>query len=129
MKPQGNLEFRRALPHSVQPQAAPVNYWFAGALGSLSRRWLYDKMGRLWWQSNPAEMTGSWVPTAEDAAGWVWTIQEYDWKGRPTVTTLPGGATRENTYGGCGCAGGEVTTVRDERGRRRKLSKDVLGRL
>ncbi|HKR59587.1 MAG TPA: S8 family serine peptidase, partial [Pyrinomonadaceae bacterium] len=71
---------------------------------------LYDNMGRLWWQSNPAEMTGSWVPTADDAAGWVWTTQAYDWKGRPTVTTLPDGATRENTYGGCGCAGGEVTT-------------------
>ena len=42
------------------------------------------------------------------------------------VRTVP---TRENSYGGCGCAGGEVTTVRDERGRRRKFTNDVLGRL
>jgi len=45
------------------------------------------------------------------------------------VTTLPDGATRENTYGGCGCAGGDVTTARDERGRRRTATMDVLGRL
>jgi RHS repeat-associated protein len=91
--------------------------------------WIYDNMGRLSQQSNPAEMNSSWAPSGDDAAGWVWTYQNYDWKGRPTVTTLPDGATREDTYGGCGCAGGEVTTVRDERGRRRKFTKDVLGRL
>src|SRR6185503_7030942 len=55
--------------------------------------------------------------------------QAYDWNGRPTLTTLPDGATREITYGGCGCAGGEVGTFRDERGRRRKFTKDVIGRL
>ena len=89
----------------------------------------YDIMGRVSNQTNPAEMNGSWVPVGDDAAGWVLTFQSYDWKGRPTLTTLPDGSTRENTYGGCGCAGGEVTTVRDERGRRRKLTMDVLGRL
>jgi YD repeat-containing protein len=36
--------------------------------------------------------------------------------------------TRELTYSGCACAGGDVSTVRDERGRRR-LTNDVLGRL
>jgi len=86
-------------------------------------------MGRLWHQTNPAEMNSNWAPAGDDAAGWVWTYQNYDWKGRPTVTTFPDGSTRENSYGGCGCAGGEVTTVRDERGRRRKLTMDVLGRL
>ena len=30
---------------------------------------------------------------------------------------------------GCGCAGGEQTTTRDERGRRKRYTKDVLGRL
>ena len=89
----------------------------------------YDEMGRVTNKTNPAEMNSSWVPAGDDQAGWVLTYQTYDWRGRPKVTTLPGGATRENTYGGCGCAGGEVTTVRDERGRRRKLTKDVLGRL
>jgi RHS repeat-associated protein len=33
------------------------------------------------------------------------------------------------SYGGCGCAGGEVTTITDEAGRQRRLTKDVLGRL
>ncbi len=89
----------------------------------------YDVMGRVLNKTNPAEMNGSWVPVAEDAAGWVLTSQTYDWKGRPLVTTNPDGSTRESVYGGCGCAGGEVTTLRDERGRRRKLTMDVLGRL
>ncbi len=89
----------------------------------------YDVMGRVSQQSNPAEIDAWWSPTGDDVTGWVWTTQTYDWQGRPRITTLPGGATRENTYGGCGCAGGEVTTIRDERGRRRKLTKDILGRL
>jgi RHS repeat-associated protein len=78
---------------------------------------------------NPAEMNGGWAPVGDDAAGWVSTYQGYDWKGRPTLTTNADGTTRENVYGGCGCAGGEVTTVRDEAGRRRKVIMDVQGRL
>jgi len=31
--------------------------------------------------------------------------------------------------GGCGCAGGQVTTARDEKGRRRRATMDSLGRL
>jgi YD repeat-containing protein len=88
----------------------------------------YDYMDRLVQQSNPTEVTAAWVPTGDDGA-WFYTLQTYDWKGRPIQTTLPDGSTRENLYGGCGCAGGEVTTVRDERGRRRKLTMDVVGRL
>jgi RHS repeat-associated protein len=89
----------------------------------------YDVMGRPSTRSNPTEMTASWIPTGDDAAGWVWTNQSYDWKGRPLITTNPDGTQRENSYGGCGCAGGEQTTVRDERGRRNRYTKDVLGRL
>ena len=89
----------------------------------------YDVMGRPSARSNPTEMTAFWVPAGDDAAGWVWTSQTYDWKGRPLVTTNADGTTRENSYGGCGCAGGEQTTVRDERGRRKRYTKDVLGRL
>lgn len=88
----------------------------------------YDVMGRAVQQTKPTEITGTWVPVGDDSA-WVYTAQAYDWKGRPTQTTLPDGATREKTYGGCGCAGGEVTTVRDENGRRRKFTMDVVGRL
>ncbi|HKF93322.1 MAG TPA: hypothetical protein VKB96_01725, partial [Gammaproteobacteria bacterium] len=89
---------------------------------------IYDNMGRLVQQSNPNEITENWVPTGDDSA-WIYTVQAYDWQGRPTLTTSPDGSTRENVYGGCGCAGGEVTTIRDEQGRRRKLTKDVFGRL
>ena len=90
----------------------------------------YDVMGRPNMRSKPTEMTAFWIPSGDDAAtGWVWTNQSYDWNHRPTVTTNPDGSTRENTYGGCGCAGGEVTTVRDENGRRKRYTTDVLGRM
>jgi len=88
----------------------------------------YDIMGRLSEPSNPTEVNASWVPSGDDSA-WVWTLQSYDWKGRPLVTTNPDGSTRENTYAGCGCAGGETITSRDERGRRSKFTMDVFGRL
>jgi YD repeat-containing protein len=89
---------------------------------------LYDVMGRASQTSNPAEMNGSWTPSGDDAAGWVWTQQAYDWKGRPTVTTNPDGTTKSATYGGCGCAGGEVVTIRDEMGRQQRVTSDILGR-
>ena len=92
-------------------------------------RWGYDIMGRLKEQTNPTEVTQAWQPTGDDAAGWVVSQQTYDWQGRPRITTNQDGSTRELTYTGCGCAGGDVVTLRDERGRRRRLTNDVLGRL
>ena len=89
----------------------------------------YDVMGRPATRSNPTEMTALWAPAGDDAAGWVWTNQSYDWKGRPLLTTNADGTQRENSYGGCGCAGGEQTTMRDERGRRKRYTQDALGRL
>jgi RHS repeat-associated protein len=88
----------------------------------------YDNLGRLSEQSNPTEVNSAWVPVGDDSA-WLWTEQTYDWKGRPLQTKYPDGNTRLNSYTGCGCAGGEVVTIRDERGRRRKLTMDVFGRL
>src|SRR4029434_1394783 len=52
----------------------------------------------------------------------------YDWKGRPLVTTNPDTTTRQASYAGCGCAGGEVVTLTDETGRRQKVYSDALGR-
>jgi YD repeat-containing protein len=89
---------------------------------------LYDVMGRATDTTNPSEINSSWVPAGDDAAGWVWTHQAYDWKGRPTLTTNPDGTTKSATYGGCGCAGGEVVTVRDEVGRQQRVTSDILGR-
>ncbi|MFL6208333.1 MAG: S8 family serine peptidase, partial [Pyrinomonadaceae bacterium] len=96
----------------------------------------YDAMGRVVERTNPTEMYGSWAVAGDDDTaaphygfGWQKRLQSYDYKGRPTLTTNPGGSTTELTYGGCGCAGGEVTTSRDERGRRKRYTKDSLGRL
>ena len=89
---------------------------------------IYDQMGRAWKVSNPTEGNSLWVPSGDDAAGFYYTIQTYDWKGRPLVTTNPDGTTKEASYSGCGCAGGEVITSTNEVGRRQKIYSDVLGR-
>jgi RHS repeat-associated protein len=90
---------------------------------------IYDNMGRVTEQSNPTELDRAWVPSGDDAGGWRGTQQTYDWKGRPKQTTNSDGTTRVVSYGGCGCAGGEVTTVQDEHGRQRRFTKDALSRL
>jgi YD repeat-containing protein len=89
---------------------------------------LYDVMGRAKEQTNPAEINAYWVPAGDDAGGWISSTQTYDWKGRPRVRMNTDGTTSEATYGGCGCAGGEVVTLRDEVGRLQRSTSDVLGR-
>ena len=98
------------------------------------RQFAYDKMGRQIKHSNPTEMTSLWAAAGDDStAGWNYTQQTYDWKGRPLVTTNPDGTTAEATYGGCGCAGGEVTTIKGVQvaaGRRQqKIYRDTFGRV
>jgi YD repeat-containing protein len=88
----------------------------------------YDATGRAVKRSNPAEIDGAWNPTGDDSAGWLYTQQTYDWKGRPRVTTNTDGTQRGASYQGCGCAGGEVVTLTDEMGRQRKVYSDPLGR-
>ncbi|HKS26263.1 MAG TPA: S8 family serine peptidase, partial [Pyrinomonadaceae bacterium] len=93
----------------------------------------YNVMGRLSEQSNPTEMTAYWIPAGDDVAGWVWSYQQYDWNGRPTVTTNADGTTKQASYSGCGCAVGEVTTLTGETlgqgNRRQKIYRDMLGRV
>lgn len=97
---------------------------------------VYDRMGRVWLQSNPTEVNSSWVATGDDAAGINYTQQTYDWMGRPLVTTNPDLTTKTASYSGCGCAGGEVVTLTDEgtiiggvaKRRQQKIYSDVLGR-
>src|SRR5712692_3843546 len=102
-----------------------------GSTGQYSGQYtVFDVMGRVVQQSNPTEMNSQWIAAGDDAvAGWVYTLQAYDWKGRATATTNSDGTQRTMTYGGCGCAGGEVVTAQDERGRQRRTTADVLGRL
>ncbi len=103
---------------------------FPGSIGEFRGQLIvYDVMGRAVQQSNPTEITSTWVPAGDDAAGWLYSSQTYDWKGRPRVSTNTDQTTRETTYGGCGCAGGEVVTIRDEMNRRQRMTYDVLGRL
>jgi RHS repeat-associated protein len=105
-----------------------------GSTGGYSGRYIiYDNMGRVSQRSNPTEMSGQWAtntwsPQGDDS-GWVYSVQAYDWQGRPTQTTNQDGTTRLMSYGGCGCAGGGVTTSQDEHGRQKRYSKDTLGRL
>src|SRR5262249_39132310 len=97
---------------------------------------IYDQIGRSWQQSNTTEGNKSWVPSGDDPAGIYYTHQTYDWKGRPLVTTNPDGTTKEASYAGCGCAGGEVVTLTDEgtidagvaKRRQQKIYSDVMGR-
>jgi RHS repeat-associated protein len=101
-----------------------------GSTGGLQGQYvIYNNIGRIVEQSNPTEINGSWIPSGDDAAGWRVTQQSYDWIGRPIQTTNSDGTTRVISYGGCGCAGGEVATAQDEHGRQRRYTKDSLGRL
>src|SRR5260221_14346087 len=85
-------------------------------------------MGRVFKQSNRTEIYGNGVPAGDDAAGWIFTQQTYDWKGRPLFTTNTDGTQKYASYTACGCAGSEVTTLTDEVGRQQKIYSDVLGR-
>jgi hypothetical protein len=102
----------------------------------------YDIADRVSAKTNPTEINGLWNPAGDDTAGWNWTTQTYDWKDRPLVTTLPKlnpsdpneqATTQEVSYGGCGCAGGDVVTTKGESipnlGRRtQNVYHDPLGR-
>ncbi len=75
----------------------------------------YDILGQVKRQSVPTEVDGSWSPAGDDQTrGWLWTSQEYDWKGRVTKTVNTDGTDKLVSYEGCGCAGGQVTTVQGE---------------
>ncbi|HKU77569.1 MAG TPA: PKD domain-containing protein [Pyrinomonadaceae bacterium] len=108
-----------------------------------AQRFVFNVMGRLVKSSNPAETDASgndpaqWTTTDHDeVSNWIYTQQSYDWKGRPTITTNVDGTTKLIEYTGCGCAGGDVVTLKDEgtlrngvnKRRLQKIYSDVLGR-
>lgn len=113
---------------------------FPGSSGGFSgQRFEYDLMGRNNKTSNPTDTSAIGLPWQWAATGDAWSFvhQTYDWKGRLLVTTNADGTTKEATYSGCGCAGGEVITIKDEgtmvsgvlRRRKEKLYTDPLGRI
>lgn len=121
-----------------------------GSVGGYSgQRNFYNVMGRRIKTSNFTETSASgtpfqWTTAGDDAsAGWIYTEQTYDWKGRPLVTTNPSitgnpaePTTKTISYFGCGCAGGDVVTTIDEgtisggaeKRRKTKTYSDSLGR-
>ena len=50
--------------------------------GYMAQLTTYNVMGRPTQKTKPTEIDGGWTPAGDDAAGWVWTSQTYDWKGR-----------------------------------------------
>jgi YD repeat-containing protein len=108
----------------------------------------YDILGRVNRQSVPTEIDSSWDPAGDDyARGWLWTYQKYDWKGRVVRKINTDGADSPAlndsdvliSYEGCGCAGGQVTTIQGESvprddqptsnaRRTQKVYEDILGR-
>lgn len=69
----------------------------------------------------------------------MWTHTEYDWKGRTIRTINTDGTDTLASYEGCGCAGGQVTTIQSElvprddqpnvnARRTQKIYEDILGR-
>ena len=114
---------------------------FPGSAGGFRGQMVaYDVMGRMSKTSKPTEtsaigLLSQWQATGDDGT-WAYAQQSYDWKGRPLVSTNTDGTTKLASYTGCGCAGGEVTTLQDEgtmisgvlTRRIERIRKDVLGR-
>jgi YD repeat-containing protein len=110
-----------------------ATYHPGSTLGYKAQLTQYDNMGRAMMQSNPTETNAAWNPSAnpsaDDSAGYTYTQQTYDWKGRPLETRhLTDGSVKYASYAGCGCAGGEVVTLTDEVGRQQRVYSDSLGR-
>jgi len=104
----------------------------------------YDILGQAKRSTVPTEIDSNWTPSGDDLTrGFLWQASEYDWKGRVTKQTNTDGTFKSISYDGCGCAGGQVTTVQGEEiiekdwqgnnpislGRRtQKIYADILGR-
>src|SRR5260370_42132211 len=72
--------------------------------------------------TNPTEINGGWVPSGDDAAGWIFSTPiVYDWKGRTRFTYNMDGTYKEASYGGFGCGGGEGVKVTGEVERQKKV--------
>ena len=115
-----------------------------GWTGSLTE---YDILGRVTRSTVPTEINASYEPAGDDATrGWLWKYQKYDWKGRVTRIINTDGTDSPTlndsdqlfSYEGCGCAGGQITTIQgelvprdDQSGNARRTQKvyqDILGR-
>src|SRR5262249_46757360 len=91
---------------------------------------VFDKVGQSEDTSNVIAITGTWVPTADDAStGFLFTHLTRDELSRLKILTFPDNNTRQVDYTGCGCAGTSETRVTDELGHYTITKTDFLGRL
>ncbi|NOT49248.1 MAG: hypothetical protein HOP17_16075 [Acidobacteria bacterium] len=137
---------RSRTPHTFDASGNPLTW--AGTIAE------YDILGRVSRSSVPTEVSvpdpnnpDTWTPAGDDQSrGFLWTYQKYDWKNRVVRKINTDGADSPVlndsdvlvSYDGCGCAGGQVTTIQSERvpipgtlnfGRRAEKSyEDILGR-
>jgi YD repeat-containing protein len=110
----------------------------------------YNTLGSVKRETVPTEINSSWNPAGDDYRGmnggeyvWLWKSLEYDWQGRTTKETNTDGTDRLISYDGCGCAGGEIVTIKGEittatdnsgnqqttKRRTQKIYSDILGRI
>ncbi len=120
-----------------------------GTVGWSGQKTEYDILGQVYRQTAPTEVDSNWNPSGDDYRGadvWLWTKTKYDWKGRVkeiiNSDSISDGADGKNqlfSYDGCGCAGGQITTLKGEEvprddvpntnGRRtQRIYADILGR-
>jgi YD repeat-containing protein len=113
---------------------SPMTFDASGATQTwVGQKAEYDVLGRTKKQYVPTEINGSWQATGDDySRGWQFTSSEFDWKGRVTREIGLDNVDRIFEYNGCGCAGGQTTTIKGEllpEGRRtQKVYSDILGR-
>ncbi len=104
----------------------PMSFSGTGVATWAGQKIEYDILGQVRQQTVPTEVGAGWSLAGDDAVRgtWLWTRQRYDWKGRVTRKINTDGAdTPDNLpnasdvligYAGCGCAGGQQTTVMGE---------------
>jgi hypothetical protein len=109
----------------------------------------YNILGQLKRETVPTRINSFWTPVGDDYrldsesnVTFLWMQKEYDWKGRVTKQINTDGTDRLYSYQGCGCAGGEITTIKGEittaidaagtqqttKRRTQKIYADILGR-
>jgi RHS repeat-associated protein len=100
-----------------------------GSTYTISRRTVYDPMGRVTYSSNPyrsgAASTDGWTRTTRDNAGRVIEVATFN-----TATQPPSTGTNANWTGSATTSyNAEKTTVTDQAGKSRRSIVDGLGRL
>ena len=131
----------RVLRAKTEHPTSAGNNW-AGTLTE------YDILGRVTRSTIPTEINSNYEPAGDDATrGFLWKHQKYDWKSRVVRIINTDGVDSPTlndsdqlfSYEGCGCAGGQITTVQGElvprndqpnvnARRTQKIYADILGR-